>query len=251
MKKHDFTLVELLVVIGIIGILAGMVLGAIGLARAGASGAKCRSNQSETMKVIKIAMSANKDFLVSGNDFSDSPGKEAAWTRFLYGGDLSTSIKGKTPYITEMAMLRCPSFKYDKDEALGALGDTDRKKELAEAYGVVYRASAETGAKFAGFDFRGTKFLKMSDYQISPNQLVLGGCASQNTPYDQAQALLYTGSAWEGKFVNVHSDKCNVFFLDGHSEELAKDELEKKYLPSATGNEPVKFPSAGWIDVNK
>jgi len=254
MKKRYFTLVELLVVIGIIGILAGMVLGGIGLARASARATQCQSNQSQTMKIIQQAMSANKDFLVSGSDFTDTPGKKAAWTRYLYGEgkDSSGEMKGKTAYIADMSVVRCPSFKYDKDEALGALGANERKDALAEAYGLVYRdGNPEGSAKFAGFDFRGTKYLKMSSYQISPNQLVLGACSAKDAvPYDKADALMYSGS-WDGKATKIHSDKCNAFFLDGHSEGLAADELEKKYLPSASAGEPVKFPSAGWLDPDK
>ena len=249
MKKHSFTLVELLVVIGIIAILAGLILAGVSMARASAKATKCQHNQEQTMKLVSQAMSGNKDFLVSGSKFTDSPGGDAAWTRYLYGGDLSTSIQGKTSYISDMEVLRCPAFKYDESKALGA--SSDRAKELAEAFGMVYREDAESGAKFAGFDFRGTKFLKLSSYQISPNQLMLGGCAAKNErPYNTAKALLYSGSWDNNKLVKVHGDKCNVFFLDGHVEGLAQPELEERYLPSASANEPVKF-SGGFIDPDK
>ena len=250
MKKHAFTLVELLVVIGIIGILSALIIPAVGLARASARATQCQHNQEQTMKLVAQAMNANKDFLVSGKDFSKTPGDKPAWTRYLYGegGDTSGKMKGKTAYIADMAVARCPGFKYDENKALGALADTKRETELAAAFGMVYRESAETGAKFAGFDFRGTKFLKFESYIISPNQLLLGGCAAADTaPYDEAKALLYSGS-WTNKLVKGHSDKCNVFFLDGHTEGLELSELENKYLPSASANEPVKFTNAGWID---
>ena len=252
MKKHSFTLVELLVVIGIIAILAGLILAGVSMARASAKATKCQHNQEQTMKLVSQAMSGNKDFLVSGDDFSATPDKKAAWTRYLYGegGDTSGSMKGKTAHISDMEVLRCPTFKYDSSKALGAMSASDREKELAEAFGMVYRTAAETDAKFAGFDFRGTKFLKLSSYQISPNQLMLGGCAAKNErPYNTAKALLYSGS-WDNKLVKVHGDKCNVFFLDGHVEGLAKAELEERYLPSASANEPVKF-SDGFIDPDK
>ena len=257
MKKRYFTLVELLVVIAIIGILAGMILGGVALARASARGAECKNNQKQMMEIEILAMDENNKFLVSGSTFTDSAGDDASWTRYLYGGDLSTSIQGKTAYISDMANLRCPSLKYDDDgQTLGAMSSNDRETALKAAYGMVYRASKESNAKFFGFDFRGTKFLKFGTgsnaYNISPNQLVLGGCASKDAPYDTADALLYSGgSAWDGKLVKIHSDKCNVFFLDGHVEELTKPELEKKYLPSASTDKPVKFPSDGWIDPDK
>lgn len=248
-----------LVVIGIIAVLAGLLLGGVTLARSSARTTECQNNQNQTMKIIALSMNANKDFLVSGDDFSDAPGNDAAWTRFLYGEgtDNSGSMKGKTAYIADMAVLRCPTFKYsDNNQALGALDSTKREAALKEAFGLVYRDSAETGATFAGFDFRGSKFKKFgtgsSAYPVSPNQLLLGGCASKSAPYDTAGALLYKGS-WENKLVKAHSDKCNVFFLDGHVENLNLAELEQKYLPSASSNETVKFPSgdSNWIDPDK
>ena len=250
MRKHSFTLVELLVVIGIIAILAGLILTGVGMARASAKSTQCQHNQEQTMKIVAQAMGANKDFLVSGSSFADNAGDDAAWTRYLYGGDLSTSIKGKNAYISDMEALRCPTFKYDETKALGELSASDRAKALAEAFGMVYRSTKESDAKFAGFDFRGTKFLKLSSYQISPNQLLLGGCSTEDSrPYTAAKALTYNGS-WTNKLAKVHSDKCNVFFLDGHVEGLALSELENKYLPSASSNEPVKF-TGGWVDPDK
>ena len=253
MKKHSFTLVELLVVIAIIGILSALIIPAVGLARSRARATQCQSNQEQTMKIVARALGDNKDFLVSGNSFADNAGSDAAWTRYLYGGDLSSTIKGRTSYIKDMEALRCPGFKYEDKQALGALTAAKRASALAEAYGMVYRTSPESGARFAGFDFRGTRFTRVgsgsSAYEISPNQLVLGGCAAANSsPYDAANANLYSGS-WNGRLVKIHSDKCNVFFLDGHVEELAKNELEDRcHIPSASSNAAVKFPGAGWVD---
>ena len=256
MKKHAFTLVELLVVIGIIGILSALIIPAVGLARASAKATQCQHNQEQTMKLVAQAMNANKDFLVSGSDFKDAPGYDAAWTRYLYGegGDSTGKMKGKSAYIADMTVVRCPGFKYDdNNKTLGALSTSDRETALKAAFGMVY--STETATKFKGFDFRGTKFLKYgsgsSAYAISPNQLALGGCAAADTaPYDDAKALLYSGS-WSNKLVKGHSDKCNVFFLDGHTEGLELPELENKYLPSAGAGEPVKFTNSGWIDPDK
>ena len=244
MKKHAFTLVELLVVIGIIGILSALIIPAVGLARASARATQCQHNQEQTMKLVAQAMNANKDFLVSGQNFTDSAGDDAAWTRYLYGGDLSTSLKGRTSYIADMTVARCPSFKYEDNKALGALSADDRKTALEAAFGMVY--STTTVGKFKGFDFRGTKLLKFSTYAISPNQLMLGGCAAvSNTKQDQAEALL-----WTGNLIKIHGDKCNVFFLDGHTEGLAENELKTKYYPKSDASETVQF-TGSWIDPDK
>ena len=247
MKKHSFTLVELLVVIGIIAILAGLIFAGVGMARASAKATECLSNESQTVKFVKQAM-GNKEFLVSGDDFSKSPGKNAGWTRYLYGGDLSSSIKGKTSYISDMAVLRCPTFRYGENQPLGAMADDAKRKEaLEEAYGMFYRSSA-SGDDFAGFKFSGDDYLKYNSYKIGPNQLVLGGCATSSTkaPYNKASALI---GGDKGKLATVHSGKVNVFFLDGHAEGLNPEELKKKYYPK--NDEADMVSSSEIVDVDK
>ena len=251
MKRHSFTLVELLIVVTIIGILAGLIIPAAGLARASARATQCQSNQSQTMKIVAQSMSENKDFLVSGSSFAKSPAKDPAWSRYLYGegGDTSGNMKGKKSYIQNMTAFRCPAFKYSEKVDLGAIGDDKRAAALGEAFGMFY-SSSTNGGKFNGFNFAGSKFLKTSgdsSYEIAPNSLILGGCAVTNdAPYDAATALL--GSS-KGKLAKVHSDKTNVFFLDGHSESLTLPELEKKYYPGASSAEA--FSSSLWIDPDK
>lgn len=253
MKKYSFTLVELLVVVGIIAILAGLIFAGVGMARASAKATECLSNEGQAVKFVIQAKDKNKDFMVSGDDFGKTPGKKAAWTRYLYGegGDTSGSMKGKNSYISDMAVLRCPAFKYAENQALGALGDSKREEALAEAYGMFYRGSAESGAAFAGFNFAGDDYLKYNSYKISPNQLVLGGCATSDTksPYNKASALLYDGSTRKGRLAKVHSDKCNVFFLDGHAEGLSLEELKKKYYPK--NDEAAQLSSDELVDIDK
>ena len=66
MNKKQFTLVEVLVVVGIIGILAGLVIPAVGLARQAGRRTECVSNQGQLMKLLTTTMQANDSYLVSG-----------------------------------------------------------------------------------------------------------------------------------------------------------------------------------------
>ena len=62
-KRSNFTIIELLTVIAIIAILAGLLMPAIQGAREKAKTAACLSNQTQTVKFIKDYMAANDDFL--------------------------------------------------------------------------------------------------------------------------------------------------------------------------------------------
>ena len=254
MKKSSFTLVEMLVVVGIVAILAGLIMPAVGLARTTARTSACISNQGQTMKIVTQAMNDNKQYLVSGNNFSDAPGYRAGWTRYLYGEgtDSTGRMAGKKSYLQNLTAFRCPGFQYADKKDLGALDSSPRQTALGQAYGMMYQTGADdaTDTSFYGFDFRGTKYLKTGSYQIAPGSLAVGGCAAANSaPYDTATSLLCNNGSWTGKFVKIHGDKTNVFFLDGHADSLDKGAFVTKYYPGATN--AVQLTESGWLDPEK
>jgi prepilin-type N-terminal cleavage/methylation domain-containing protein len=111
-----FTLVELLVVIGIIALLVGILLPVLGKAKERANATKCEAN----MKTLMTA------FIMFSNDHKGSlPGNRANegdpidWHRdFLYGGYAWSNNFDKAPqngtiwpYIKRYEVYRCPSLQ--------------------------------------------------------------------------------------------------------------------------------------------
>ncbi|MBO5900099.1 MAG: type II secretion system protein [Lentisphaeria bacterium] len=238
MKQKHFTLVEVLVVIGIIGILAGMIIPAVGMARAAGRRTECVNNQSQLAKLLIQTMTTNDQYLVTGNtykakkndDGTTSGADDYAWTAYLYS-------KGK---IQDLKGYRCPSLTTDVSPALGSAPSAE---QLQAALGVVVASKKSSGKKLNGFDFRGTKLLKDKDKNlIAPSQLIIGGCTADKTNIKPAAALSFTDDA---KLVSIHSDEVNVFFLDGHVESVTEEKIaDNKYVPKADGTEAVKIADA-------
>jgi len=255
-SKRAFTLIELMVVVGIIAILSGMVLPALNYARVTAQRTKCTSNQSQVMKTILPVMSVNGDFLVSGDTTSvNGSGMDALqkvnWIYYLY----------KTDKVQDLSAYRCPSMDYSVGANLASLSDADVSKACQEAYGMVYATSEQeyvrgSSKKFYGFNFRSTQNLncgtKASPKLIAPNTLVLGGCSAILSNEEvKAETLLKlkNPTASEGHLTDVHGGMTNVFFLDGHSESLNKTEIATKYYPTGTAAEQITDKC--WLDPNE
>ena len=215
-QRYNFTLTELLAVIAIIAILAGLLLPAINGARVRAKTAACLSNQKQVTAFIRAYMNDANQFFMSADDEN--------WGEALNRAKLVSDIK----------VLRCPAIP---NYTLNSGDPAKFSDDAPQIYGAVYNTAGD------GFDFRGTKFLYYKNTtknttQISPTQLVLGGCAVTSARVPTNLLDLATGKT--GAPFQIHGNFCNFFFLDGHSESLQQADAQKRYYPAQGENAAYK-----------
>ena len=281
MNKHNFTLVELLVVIGIIAVLAGLVFPALGSARASARKTQCLSNQGQLMKLLATSMNADNQQLVSGteNDLNNlnTTGAIAkpSWIRYLY---LKNRVQDMTAY-------RCPAIVTTRKTSLANNDNSDNNSlinKLGTAYGVVFARGTGanvqklnmTNPNYTGFDFRGTKYLTYNtSTPIAANQLILGGCSAASaanagsTSTNQPKPKVDVGDAFfrlnldetsnsgnAGRIAEVHNGESNLFYLDGHADSVTEDKFaDNRYYPGLSNGTSgtqgaIKVKKGNWFN---
>ena len=226
-KRLNFTLTELLAVIAIIAILAGLLIPAINGARERAKAAKCLNNQKQTTAFISAYMNESDQHLIS----ADTTGNLYIWGIALYWRKLNQDPN----------VLRCPSVvNYSNSNSTN--DETRITSDLKQTYGMVFASATD----LKGFDFRGTRHLYADNFQVSPSALVMGGCSVTGTDTKTASHLLDLADGSGGKPFLIHGKGTNFFFLDGHTETLSEGDLtnQKRYYPKQNGKDAEKIDSS-------
>ena len=233
-RVAGFTLIELLVVIAIIAILAGMLLPALGKAKAKGQGIACMNNTRQLMMAWRLYIEDNQDVLPFA--YADPGGKNAtlAWCQGIEdwtdsnrdNWDATNSIaKGSIWKYTGQSqkIYNCPADHYTIKPTTGPYTGQSITRLRSNSMNSWCGMNEGIWTWFGGPEFR--KFSRMSD-MVAPGPsmtwvLVDEHPDSMNDGFFCVDMNGYPAPA-QAKMPDVpasyHNGACGFSFADGHSE---------------------------------
>jgi prepilin-type N-terminal cleavage/methylation domain-containing protein len=229
--RQAFTLVELLVVIGIIALLISILMPALVRVREASNRTACLSNVAQLAKAVLIYVGDNRGYLPdagTGNDPNAYLSPRAvglpAWTTFGSETYVLPSIGGllQKQLGENSSIWRCPSvpagsFQWTGSDPLAGTAQTDRFKP-----NYLYMASKESVLVIPGLGYDAYKF-HLADWAVrNVSGLKVSRLASQPAAnivlfYDRSPSYhaLKKGDIYAGVVADYYA---SYGYLDGHAD---------------------------------
>lgn len=222
-RHHAFTLVELLVVIGIIAMLVGILLPTLGRAREAARAANCLSNLRQINTAFMLFAHDNKGYLpqvgsAGNSEKFDIDGTSQTvlvrWFGGLYGKPQKFHPQAAmlARYWGTASVGGCPSF---------GVGDVFRPQygPVDYAYNSIYARHKDWAA---GGSLRDGRGVKLSRIRRSAEKALVWDAARlhdglpDRTPWGYPTTGNVNNNKTDPNFHGRHARKGNVGFADGH-----------------------------------
>ncbi len=204
---NNFTLIELLIVVAIIAILAGMLLPALNSARERARGMACMSN-SKQLGLAFSSYTGDYDDFYPPVDLTADHG----WSPAVDVTSWSWAWELRNSYVKNTNMFICPTVRSiaadnHKSQINNLLGDYQDKPNyfLRTTYGY----NKDYIGSSLSVDGTG-KPAKVTQLKKPSNTIAL---AETNSSYK----LNTPTSSIESNLIDVHNNTCNITWADGHA----------------------------------
>jgi len=220
---RGFTLVELLVVIGIIAVLISMLLPALGRAREAGKAANCLSNLKQINMAFIMFANDNRGHLPqigtagAGTEKIDVDGSTKTVSIRWFGGFYGNTFYGPgamlAPYWGTASIAGCPTFE-DEGIMRPQYGPVDY------AYNAIYARHKDWAA---GGALRNGLGVKMTQVRDAPHKAVVWDAARLNgdiidrTPWGYPTTGNVNNDKTDPNFHGRHNKLGNVGWLDGHA----------------------------------
>jgi prepilin-type N-terminal cleavage/methylation domain-containing protein len=218
-----FTLIELLVVIAIIGILAAMLLPALGKAKARGQSALCLNNLKQLQTTYLLYTDDNNGFFPPNNAKTIARAAQSLGGSWVVGNakldTSSTNIQSGVlfQYVKSLDSYHCPA---DKATVSGQSGSSRLRS---------YSLSGWLNASLDGWGQTTLPWiaLKISTLQRNPPASVFGFIDEQEQSIESGIFVIeqpawvtndVTTEVWQGLPADRHIQGCNLSFLDGRAE---------------------------------
>jgi len=271
-RRSGFTLVELLVVIGIIAVLISILLPALSKARDQAHTVQCQSNERQFYALMVMYANDYRNYVLPAREQINQGTGNAQlywWGPGLLGQELGVGAYDTDAqrFAAEQRLVKietCPSAQHDLDSVILAYnngvptdyyGDYTYNQNLGE---IDVSSTASTGENGI------TPFEKWN--QVPDNVLVLsdmdkayvmanGGTHSSETNESTFLNLGYllgcqTSTTWSSGgppcmwVPHVGGTKANMLFMDGHISTLAPNDF---VLPAARATTSINTKKVPWV----
>lgn len=225
-RRQGFTLVELLVVIGIIALLIAILMPALQKAREAAIQTQCLSNMRQCFLGFELYRNANRGFIPQRSSHN---GAYLFWTWYLLeGGDAANNV-GHPTYVTRNVVICPANHFYDQivaDKPFRTWGYGLYAPEAQSEFMRYHDLTPPDGTPTIGFYTQRPEKLRSLGMQPS-NTIMLADTAMGEYLPGWAYAIWKPEGEHARKTTiqTIHGKRANVIFYDGHGDALTDQEM--------------------------